>query len=76
MLSINCGYAMTRGWRGSTSVAFEKQEQPDTPLDPDRTKTAPPPPDSAVGDALRAAYQSTVNEAIPVEMLDLLSKLK
>jgi hypothetical protein len=28
-----------------------------------------------VGNALRSAYQQTVSEAIPPEMLDLLSKL-
>ena len=28
-----------------------------------------------VGDALRSVYQSTINEDIPPEMLDLLGKL-
>jgi hypothetical protein len=32
--------------------------------------------DNDVGTALRAAYKSAVDEAIPPEMLDLLSKLK
>jgi Anti-sigma factor NepR len=32
--------------------------------------------DSDVGIALRAAYKSALDEAIPSEMLDLLSKLK
>jgi Anti-sigma factor NepR len=42
----------------------------------------PPPPasrapdDGDVGVALRAAYKSALDEAIPPEMLDLLSKLK
>lgn len=31
---------------------------------------------SDIGSALRAAYDSTVNEEIPPEMLDLLSKLR
>lgn len=38
----------------------------------------PPPKKRAVpevGDALRSAYQRTVNEDIPPEMLDLLGKL-
>ena len=32
-------------------------------------------PTSDVGNALRSAYQKTVNEDIPPEMLDLLGKL-
>lgn len=32
-------------------------------------------PSDDVGDALRSAYQRTVNEDIPAEMLDLLGKL-
>lgn len=31
--------------------------------------------DNAVGQVLRSAYQRTVDEAIPTEMLDLLNKL-
>jgi Anti-sigma factor NepR len=34
------------------------------------------PDDGEVGVALRAAYKSALDEAIPPEMLDLLSKLK
>jgi Anti-sigma factor NepR len=34
------------------------------------------PDDGDVGVALRAAYKSALDEAIPPEMLDLLSKLK
>lgn len=37
-----------------------------------RKKRAPTP---EVGQALRAAYQRTINEDIPPEMLDLLGKL-
>jgi hypothetical protein len=37
-----------------------------------RKKRAPTP---EVGQALRAAYQQAVNEAVPPEMLDLLGKL-
>ena len=33
------------------------------------------PPASDVGDALKSAYQRTLNEDIPPEMLDLLGKL-
>jgi len=33
------------------------------------------PPASDVGDALRSAYQRTLSEDIPPEMLDLLGKL-
>jgi Anti-sigma factor NepR len=32
--------------------------------------------ESDIGVALRAAYKSALDEAIPAEMLDLLSKLK
>jgi hypothetical protein len=32
-------------------------------------------PSGDVGDALRSAYDDTLNEAIPPEMLDLLGKL-
>lgn len=39
---------------------------------PSRKKRAPTP---EVGQALRAAYQQTVSEDIPPEMLDLLGKL-
>jgi hypothetical protein len=34
-----------------------------------------PKTDSAVGNVLRSVYQKAVDEAIPAEMLDLLSKL-
>ena len=33
------------------------------------------PPGTDVGDALKTAYDRTLNEAIPPEMLDLLGKL-
>jgi len=41
------------------------------PAQPIRT-----PVDSDIGGALRAAYKSAVDEAIPPEMLDLLNKLQ
>jgi hypothetical protein len=40
---------------------------------PRRPKKRAPTPE--VGQALRAAYQQTVSEAVPPEMLDLLGKL-
>lgn len=40
---------------------------------PARGKKRPPVPE--VGNALRTAYEQTVNEDIPPEMLDLLGKL-
>lgn len=53
-----------------------------TPLDapnkkaPARKKRVPASSDdSAVGQVLRTVYQRAVDEAIPAEMLDLLSKL-
>lgn len=41
--------------------------------EPARGKKRPPVPE--VGSALRSAYDQTVNEDIPQEMLDLLGKL-
>ena len=45
-------------------------QQDETPRS--RKRRAPTP---EVGQALRAAYQQAVNEAVPPEMLDLLGKL-
>ena len=44
----------------------------DTPKPPAKKKPAPAP---EVGQALRSAYQRTLAEDIPPEMLDLLGKL-
>ena len=41
----------------------------------DSRRTGKKRPASDVGNALRSAYQKTVNEDIPPEMLDLLGKL-
>ena len=40
-----------------------------------KTRAADKPADPPMGPALRSVYQQTVEEAIPAEMLDLLSKL-
>lgn len=45
----------------------------DTPKSSMRKKKQPPVPE--VGSALRSAYQRTLDEDIPPEMLDLLGKL-
>jgi hypothetical protein len=45
----------------------------DTPVSSMRRKRKPPAPE--VGSALRSAYQRTLDEDIPPEMLDLLGKL-
>ncbi|QLC20720.1 hypothetical protein HFP51_00075 [Parasphingopyxis sp. CP4] len=42
---------------------------------PDGTEKAESASSGDIGAALRSAYQATVNEEIPAEMLDLLGKL-
>jgi hypothetical protein len=55
--------------RGRKSAPSTDGHQPDSPKA--RKKKGSP----EVGHALRAAYQHTINEDIPPEMLDLLGKL-
>ena len=50
-----------------------QEETDDDPSKPQMKKKRPPP--SEVGHALRSAYQRTLDEDIPPEMLDLLGKL-
>jgi Anti-sigma factor NepR len=53
--------------KGTTKQPVMRQPTPPVSRAPD---------DGDVGVALRAAYKSALDEAIPPEMLDLLSKLK
>lgn len=80
-LSADSCYAMTVpcegvNLRGLVPVALGRgtKQQPVTPQTPDLPVRARE--DREVGIALRAAYQSALDEDIPPEMLDLLSKLK
>lgn len=57
-------------------MALDKKTEAELSQEDNRASEPLEPRDSPIGDALRAAYQNTVSEAIPVEMLDLLSKLK
>jgi hypothetical protein len=50
-----------------------QEETDDDPSKPQVKKKRPP--QSEVGHALRSAYQRTLDEDIPPEMLDLLGKL-
>ena len=52
------------------SLADDREKKPNS-----RDAAAPKPADPPMGPALRSVYQRTVEEAIPPEMLDLLSKL-
>lgn len=72
--------------RGETILAFEndkdgerrRKSQPDDDEGNSGEKSSRSPkrpPAPAVGNALRSAYEQTVNEDIPQEMLDLLGKL-
>lgn len=56
--------------RGRKTAASTDGQQPDFPKARKKRGTSP-----EVGHALRAAYQHTINEDIPPEMLDLLGKL-
>ena len=51
----------------------EDDSDSDTPPSPAAKKKRPAPPE--FGHALRSAYQRTLDEDIPPEMLDLLGKL-
>jgi len=51
----------------------QDEETDSDPSKPQMKKKRPPP--SEVGHALRSAYQRTLDEDIPPEMLDLLGKL-
>ena len=53
---------------GLRSLADDRDKKP-------KTRAADKPADPPMGPALRSVYQQTVEEAIPAEMLDLLSKL-
>lgn len=61
---------MVRVAEGKMSKKPPADERPS--LDRTRIRTS----EHDIGDALRAAYDSAVNEEIPPEMLDLLSKLR
>jgi len=50
--------------QATTPAGTAKRSRPDAPLG-----------DANVGQALRSAYQRTVNEDIPDDLLDLLGKL-
>ncbi|MEJ7927393.1 NepR family anti-sigma factor [Sphingobium sp. AN641] len=56
----------------SSDSSTAPEKRPNAPRPRKRTKAAD---DGHVGDVLRSVYQRTVNEDIPAEMLDLLSKL-
>ena len=56
--------------RGRKSATSTDGQQPDSPKS--RKKKGPSP---EVGHALRAAYQRTIDEDIPPDLLDLLGKL-
>jgi hypothetical protein len=76
-LSARQCYAMTvRRERGWVIVALGKKTHTITPKRQMPSPNGGKRDDSAVGGALRAAYKSAVDEAIPPEMLDLLSKLR
>jgi Anti-sigma factor NepR len=77
LLSNTARYVMTSHLkRGFVAVALGKATKslPDAGRRPG-TK-AEPRDESDIGIALRAAYKSALDETIPAEMLDLLSKLK
>jgi hypothetical protein len=68
---------MTSLWRrGSVAVALGKATKSRSETSRLSGVTAEARDESGVGIALRAAYKSALDEAIPAEMLDLLSKLK
>jgi len=64
-------------------LSFDDDRESRRKRKPDRDEAPPAPPRAAkkrppvseVGDALRSAYQRTLAEDIPPEMLDLLGKL-
>jgi hypothetical protein len=56
--------------RGRKSATSTDGQQPDSPTSRKKKGSSP-----EVGHALRAAYQRTINEDIPPEMLDLLGRL-
>ena len=56
--------------RGMKSLADDRDKKPRK-----RVSAADKSADPPMGSALRSVYQRTVEEAIPPEMLDLLSKL-
>jgi hypothetical protein len=64
------------GERGLVSVALGKATKGQLAMRQPPAAREPTRDDRDVGIALRAAYDSALDEAIPPEMLDLLSKLK
>jgi hypothetical protein len=63
--------------KGIVRVAERKISKSPPAVDHARqTQTRNPSSEIDIGNALRAAYESAVNEEIPPEMLDLLSKLR
>ena len=55
---------------GRSTLADERDKSPK------KRAAADKPAETPMGPALRSVYQRTVEEAIPTEMLDLLSKLE
>jgi hypothetical protein len=51
------------------------EENESVPLTPSATRKRKRQPAPEVGQALRSAYQRTLDETVPPEMLDLLGKL-
>ena len=64
---------------GTTKLASEKIKKPgargEGATGAGRTSRGSRPTDSHVANALRSAYEETVNEDVPSEFLDLLGKL-
>jgi hypothetical protein len=68
---------MQQTGRGTDELAPEGKKQSAKPPGraEKRRRSDPSVKDASVGRALRSAYQQTVNEAVPRDLLDLLGKL-
>ena len=63
------------GWPGNQGDRVNLASDKDKPTPAKKTPAKVHSKDRDMGSALRSAYQKTVDETVPDEMLDLLSKL-
>ena len=72
MVACVASFAWTAGPPGET---FELTSNKDSKKVPTKSPARVQSKDRDMGSALRSAYQKTIEEEVPDEMLDLLSKL-
>lgn len=73
--SLSCSAGRSGTVFGGASLGSSGAKKKPTPSSTVVEKGDPKAARKSVGDALRSAYQDTINEKVPDELLDLLGKL-